>query len=57
MVFHIMSLVIPIFLGGGEGGHRFIEFLGRGWGVVKRESADFRSPEVGISAVSRTPGC
>ena len=44
-----MSLVIPIFVGGREGGRWFIEFPG---GVVKkRESPDFRSPEVGISAV------
>ena len=44
-----MSLVIPIFVGGREGGRWFIEFPG---GVVKkRESPDFRSPEVGISAM------
>ena len=44
-----MSLVIPIFVGGREGGRWFIEFPG---GVVKkRESPDFRSPEVGISEV------
>ena len=62
-----MSLVIPIFVGCGEGAG-FIEFPGGGvcvcvcvcvcvWGgggggllVKKRESPDFRSPEVGISA-------
>ena len=57
MAFHIMSLVNPIFVGCGEGGHGFIEFLGRGWGVVKRESADGRSLKIGISAISRTLGC
>ena len=49
MAFHIMSLVIPIFVGGGEGGVGSLNFLGGGWGGVKRESPDFRSPEVGIS--------
>ena len=49
MAFHIMSLVIPIFVGGGEGGMGSLNFLGVGVGVVKRESPDFRSPEVGIS--------
>ena len=34
---------------GGEGGRWFIEFLGGGGVVKKRESPDFRSPEVGIS--------
>ena len=43
-----MSLVIPIFLGDGEGGRWFIEFPGGGV-VKKRESPDFRSPVVGIS--------
>ena len=43
-----MSLVIPIFLGDGEGGGGLLNF--RGGGVVKkRESPDYRSPEVGIS--------
>ena len=47
-----MSLVIPIFLGDGEGGGGLLNF--RGGGVVKkRESPDFRSAEVGIS-VKRT---
>ena len=41
-----MSLVIPIFVGG----RWFIEFP-EGGVVKKRESPDFRSPEVGISAV------
>ena len=36
-----MSLVIPIFVRGVE----------EGGGVKKRESPDFRSPEVGISAL------
>ena len=45
-----MSLVIPIFVGGREGGRWFIEFPGGGV-VKKRESPDFRSPEVGISEV------
>ena len=47
-----MSLVISIFVGGGEGG---------GWGSLnfrgvekKRESPDFRSPEVGISGFTGT---
>ena len=43
-----MSLVIPIFVGSGEGGGGSLNF--RGVGVVKkRESPDLRSPEVGIS--------
>ena len=43
-----MSLLIPIFVGGGEGGGGLLNF--RGGGVVKRrESPDFRSPVVGIS--------
>ena len=46
-----MSLVIPIFVGGREGGRWFIEFPGGGGVVKKRESPDFRSPEVGISEV------
>ena len=50
-----MSLVISIFVGGGEmgggGGAGFIEFLGV---VKKRESPDFRSPEVGISGFTGT---
>ena len=37
-----MSLVIPIFVRGGEGA-----------GVKKRKSPDFRSPEVDISAIER----
>ena len=46
-----MSLLIPIFVGGGEGGGGLLNFRGGGGGVVKkRESPDFRSPEVGISA-------
>ena len=45
-----MSLVIPIFVGGREGGRWFIEFPGGGGVVKKRESPDFRPPEVGISA-------
>ena len=50
-----MSLVIPIFVGGREGGRWFIEFPG---GVVKkRESPDFRSPEVGISAEGDRNNC
>ena len=36
-----MSLVIPIFVRGGERGR-----------VKKRESPDFRSPEVGISVIT-----
>ena len=48
-----MSKVIPILIGGGEGGGGrgdggLITFPG---GVKKRESPDFRSPEVGISAM------
>ena len=43
-----MSLLIPIFVGGGEGGGGLLNFRGGG-GVKKRESSDFRSPEVGIS--------
>ena len=48
-----MSLVIPIFVRGVEEGGGFMEFLEVGGvGVVKkRESPDFRSPEVGISAL------
>ena len=47
-----MSLVIPIFLGGGEGSGVSLNMRGRGGGglVNKKESPDFRSPEVGISA-------
>ena len=45
---HIMSYVIAIFVGVGEWG--FIEFPG-GRVVKKRESPDFRSPEVGISEI------
>ena len=40
-----MSLVIPIFVRGGEGAG--ICVISRGGG--KRKSPDFRSPEVGIS--------
>ena len=36
MVFHIMSLVIPIFLGGGEGGIGSLNFWGGGGGSEKR---------------------
>ena len=43
-----MSYVIAIFVGVGEWG--FIEFQG-GRVVKKRESPDFRSPEVGISEI------
>ena len=43
-----MSSVIPIIIGGGEGGWAFIKFPGEGV-VKKRGSPDFRSPEVGIS--------
>ena len=43
-----MCLVIPIFVGGGEGGSGLLNFWGGGV-VKKRESPDFRSPEVGIS--------
>ena len=48
-----MSLVIPIFVRGVEEGGGFMEFLEVGGGgvVKKRESPDFRSPEVGISAL------
>ena len=47
-----MSLVIPILVRGVEEGGGFMEFPGGGGGVVKkRESPDFISPEVGISAV------
>ena len=50
-----MSLVIPIFVRGVEEGGGFMEFPERwgrgGGGVKKRESPDFRSPEVGISAL------
>ena len=45
---HIMSYVIAIFVRVGEWG--FIEFPG-GRVVKKRESPDFRSPEVGISEI------
>ena len=44
-----MSLLIPIFVRGGEGGGGLLNF--RGGVVKKRESPDFRSPEVGISEV------
>ena len=46
-----MSLVIPIFVRGVEEGGGFMEFpeVGGGGVVKKRESPDFRSPEVGIS--------
>ena len=49
---HIMSLVIPILVRGVEegGGGGFMEFP-EGGGVKKRESPDFRSPEVSISAL------
>ena len=43
-----MSLLIPIFVGGGRG-RWFIDISGGGGVVKKRESPDFRSPEVGIS--------
>ena len=43
-----MSYVIATFVGVGEWG--FIEFQG-GRVVKKRESPDFRSPEVGISEI------
>ena len=47
-----MSLVIPIFVRGVEKVGGFMEFPEVGGGVVKkRESPDFRSPEVGISAL------
>ena len=39
-------------MGRGQG---LIEFLGGGGVVKKRESPDFRSPEVGISALRRGP--
>ena len=45
-----MSLLIPIFVGGGEGGAVVYWISGGGGVVKKRESPDFRSPEVGISA-------
>ena len=45
-----MSLVIPIFVRGVEEGGGFKEFP-EGGVVKKRESPDFRSPEVGISAL------
>ena len=44
-----MSLLIPIFVGGGEGGGGLLNFPGGGRVVKKRESPDFRSPDVGIS--------
>ena len=43
-----MSLVIPIFVGGGEGGGGLFNFW-RG-GSEKERVASFSSPEVGISA-------
>ena len=46
-----MSLLIPIFVGGGEGGGGLLNFREGGGVVKKRESPDFRSPEVGISAM------
>ena len=47
-----MSLVISIFVGGGEGGGGgSLNFRGV---VKKRESPDFRSPEVGISGFTGT---
>ena len=48
-----MSLVIPIFVRGVEEGGGFMEFpeVGGGGVVKKRESPDFRSPDVGISAL------
>ena len=46
-----MSLVIPIFVRGVEEGGGFKEFPEGGGVVKKRESPDFRSPEVGISAL------
>ena len=47
-----MSLLIPIFVGGGEGNGGLLNFRG-GWVVKKRESPDLRSPEVGISVDPR----
>ena len=48
-----MSLAIPIGgwvnLSGGGGGGGGGGGWGGAWGVKKRESPDFRSPEVGIS--------
>ena len=44
-----MSLLIPIFVRGGEGGGGLLNFRGGGGVVKKRESPDFRSPDVGIS--------
>ena len=47
-----MSLVIPIFVRGvEEGGGGGVHGISRGGGVKKRESPDFRSPEVSISAL------
>ena len=43
-----MSLVIPIFVGGGEGGGGLFNFW-RG-GSEKERVSSFSSPEVGISA-------
>ena len=48
-----MSLVIPIFVGGREGG-AVVYWISGGGVVKKRESPDFRSPEVGISDILGT---
>ena len=45
-----MSLLIPIFVGGGEEGGGLLNFRGGAGVVKKRESPDFRSSEVGISS-------
>ena len=46
-----MFLVISIFVGGGEGGWGSLNFRGV---EKKRESPDFRSPEVGNSGFTGT---
>ena len=47
-----MCHIIPIFIGGGEGVGSSLNFRGGGGGgVKKREPPDFRSPEVGTSAM------
>ena len=41
MAFHIMSLVIPIFVGGGEGGMGSLNFLGGGVGGSEKRVSRF----------------
>ena len=47
-----MSHVILIFIGGGEGVGSSLNFRGGGGGVKKSEPPDFRSPEVGTTAMA-----